>query len=351
MGNKTLTTKIIILRKKLAVLPIGVVPVLGFFFHTAGGGAGASASSMNEKSGFDITVPKSETEEIVDSKKEAYNERESYMEGFNTDVVPEIELENKTSEVWTEEKKDDFNAQSDLLSLYENHNSTLDRRRQEVRSRAETYADSYEPVATTPKKKVSPKVETTEEPMVDPIVNDPAPVQERKSLFHDNNGRANDRMANSKTNSNTEIKAVIHGNQEIGGSRNRVKLRTKSPGMVNGISIPANTIVYANASITENRLNLVINNISVNNKTIGLSMKVYDATDGNAGLNLSAGVTEEEKNRMGSEVIRQGGAVLSSGGIVGAVVNSAGSALGNIFSKSNQNSSIQLISNHQVILK
>lgn len=347
MQKKTLTTKIIILRKKLAVLPIGVVPVLGFFFHTAGGGSGVSASSLNERSGFDISVPKSETEEIVGSKKEAYNERESYMEGFNTDVVPEIDLEEQAPEVWTEEKKDNFNAQSDLLSLYENHNSTLDSRRQEVRNRRESY--SAEPIIT---EKVSqPKIAPVEQIIEDPIANDPAPVQERKSLFHDNKGKENYSRDNSKAVANTEIKAVIHGNQEIGGSRKRVKLRTKSAGTVNGVLIPVNTILYANASISENRLNLVINNISINNKSIGLSMKVYDASDGNAGLNLSAGVTEEEKTRMGSDVIRQGGAVLSSGGIVGAVVNSAGSALGNIFTKSNENSSIQLISNHQVILK
>lgn len=351
MQKKTLTTKIIILRKKLAVLPIGVVPVMGFFFHTAGGGSGVSASSLNDNTGFDLSVPKSESEEIVASKQEAYTESESYMDGFNTDVVPEIDLEQQTPEVWTEEQKDDFNAQKDLLSMYENHKTTLDNRREEVQVRRQTYADSYVTEPAQPKKTAPRQEVPVDEPLVDPIIDDPAPVQERKSLFHDNKGKANERVANSNSKSNSELKAVIHGNQQIGGSRNRVKLRTKSAGVINGISIPSNTIVYATASITDNRLNLIINNISVNNKTVALSMKVYDATDGNPGLNLSAGVTEEEKNRMGSDVIRQGGTIITSGGIVGTVVNSAGSALGNIFAKSNQNSSIQLISNHQVIIK
>ena len=342
MSTQKLTTQVIILRKKLAVIPVAFVPAFAIFFSMLGGGSGQANANEVSDAGFDISVPQSEATEIVESKQEAYKQanESSYMSGFNTDLVPEIDLESKTDEVWVEEKKDEFEPKTDLLSLYQEHNDQISSRRQQVSVQQRTA-----PVVENP----APVIR---QPDPEPIVEEVAaePIQKKKSLFHDNQSTANNSIDNAVKNS-TNIQAVIHGNQEIGGARRRVKLRTKVRGTVNGVTIPANTIIYANASINQSRLNLAINNITLNNKTIPLSMTVYDATDGNPGLNLTSGVTQEEKTKVEGDIIRQTGSVISPGGIVGAVVTSAGSALGNIFSKNSENSKIQLISNYQVILK
>lgn len=350
MSDKVLTNKIIILRRQLVFGPIGAVPVLCLFFNIAGGGQATEDGSNIITPGYDMSVPKSESDNIVSSKQEAYNQNDSYMSGFNTDIVPEIDLEESNTSTWTEEKKDDFNAESNLLSLYENHNRSLDNRRSEVSK--ERVSERVSHTAINSSAKPSNQIEVTkfeQEEYVVEHINEPI-QKEKRNVFHDN--RSITKNNNSNQNNHTNISAVIHGNQEIGGARNRVKLRTKSNAIINGINIPANTIVYANAAISsDSRLSLIINNISINNKTLPLLLKVYDATDGNLGLNLSTGVNQEEKDRMGGDVIRQTGNVIASGGIIGAVVNSASTTIGNIFARNNQNSSIQLISNHQVILK
>jgi len=338
MGNRKPTAKTVILRKKLAVAPVGALPFMAFLFSTAGGGSGSVPASAYGAAGFDVSVPKSETTEIAGTKREAYDEteRSSYMSGFNADIVPEMEAqkEPEPEPVWREEPKDDFDGHGSLASLYQKHGSELRNRRKAVRENPAT-------VDAVPDKEQDALVSPVATSTVDDIEQQARP---RRPLFHDNRNPAGsgtpDRLAK------TEIKAVIHGDQEIGGSRNRVKLRTTAAATVDGIVVLANTIVYANASILGNRLSLTVGNIGIAGGTHAMSLTVHDATDGNPGLSLSSGIANEEKTRAGGEAIGRGGTLLG-----GAVVIGTGNAVGNIFSKSAQNSSIRLVSNHQVILK
>jgi len=341
MDNRKPTAKTIILRKKLAVAPVGALPFMAFLFSTAGGGSGSVPASADGASGFDVSVPKSETTEIAGTKREAYDEteRSSYMSGFNADIVPEMETQKETEPAWREEPKDGFDGHGSLASLYQKHDSELRNRRKAVRENTAT-AD------VVPDQEQDVPVVVVEKSTVTDVEQQARP---RRPLFHDNRSPAGSGTPAGLA--KTEIKAVIHGDQEIGGSRNRVKLRTTAAATVDGIVVPANTIVYANASILGNRLSLTVGNIGITRGTHAMPLTVHDATDGNPGLNLSSGIANEEKTRAGGEAIGRGGTLLGGAGIVGAVVTGTGNAVGNIFSKSAQNSSIRLVSNHQVILK
>jgi len=341
MGNRKPTAKAIILRKKLAVAPIGALPFLAFLLSAAGGGSGTVPASAYGAAGFDVSVPKSETTNIAGTKREAYEEteRSSYMSGFNADIVPEMETQKETEPVWREEPKDDFDGHGSLAALYQKHGSELENRRKAVR-------ESTARVDAVPDREQEVPVVIVEEATVTDVGQQ---VRPRRPLFHDN--RSSPEYGMPTEFAKKEIKAVIHGDQEIGGSRTRVKMRTTASATINGIAVPANTIVYANASILGNRLSLMVDNIGIAGGTHAMSLTVYDATDGNPGLNLSSGIANEEKTRAGSEAIGRSGTLLAGTGIVGAVVTGTGNAIGNIFSKSAQNSSIRLVSNHQVILK
>src|SRR5690606_6301091 len=131
MSEKKLTAQFLDLRRKLTVAPIGFVPVLGVLYYTGGGGGGIEAQA-NAHDGFNVSVPKSESQEIVGTKQEAYEQKnDAYMSGFNTDILPEMDLENQTNEVWQEEKADDFDTHSSLLDVYQQHNIQLQERRSE----------------------------------------------------------------------------------------------------------------------------------------------------------------------------------------------------------------------------
>jgi len=336
MDNRKPTAATLILRKKLTVAPVGALPFLAFLFSTAGGGSKTVPASADGTTGFDVSVPRSETTEIAGTKREAYDEtkRSSYMSGFNTDIVPEMEIRQDPEPVWREEPKNDFDGHGSLVTLYQKHGSEIESRRKKVRENTATVDLVTDHGPDTPVVSVEKEAANAAE------------QQARRPLFHDNRN-----PAASGTVESAEIRAVIHGNQEIGGSITRVKLRTTTSATINGIAVPANTIVYANASILGNRLSLMVDNIGLASGTHAMPLKVYDATDGNPGLNMSSGIANEEKTRVGSETIGRSGTLLGGSGIVGAIATGTGNAIGNIFSKSGQNSSIRLVSNHRVVLK
>lgn len=100
------------------------------------------------------------------------------------------------------------------------------------------------------------------------------------------------------------VRAAVHFEQIVKSS-SVVKFRTLDPVTVDGITIPANTIFYGEASLSQERVKVKLNNIFYNSKLYPFQFTLYDA-DGIEGIYVPGmlihDATREAKDNVISDV-------------------------------------------------
>ncbi len=117
------------------------------------------------------------------------------------------------------------------------------------------------------------------------------------------------------------IPVVVHEDQALWDGE-QVKLRLLKEITADGITIPANTILYAVCQLANDRLRLTVRNLQLGGQLIPLDLDVYD-TDGSAGINVPG---LSQSGQIGGQVRSsaiQGVQLPGIGGLASTVLNSA----------------------------
>jgi hypothetical protein len=141
------------------------------------------------------------------------------------------------------------------------------------------------------------------------------------------------------------IPVVVHEDQAIKEGQ-QVKLRLLKEISADGITIPANSILYATCQLSDDRLRLTVRSLQQGSQLIPLDLDVYD-TDGSPGINVP-GLAQNSQigGQMRSSAI-QGVNVPGVGGLANNVINTA--RLG--ASTSARNTTIRLRAGYNLFLK
>lgn len=115
------------------------------------------------------------------------------------------------------------------------------------------------------------------------------------------------------------IPVVIHDDQTVRAGQT-VKLRLTKDIVVDGITVPANTLLHAVCSLDGNRVKLAVQNVQWGTQLIPLDLEVYDL-DGLAGIN-APGVLDAIKGQMKSSAL-SGVMVPTNNTLLNAVVSTA----------------------------
>lgn len=141
------------------------------------------------------------------------------------------------------------------------------------------------------------------------------------------------------------IPVVVHEDQAIKEGQ-QVKLRLTREIAADGITIPANTILYAVCNLADDRLRLSVRSLQLGGQLIPLDLDVYD-TDGSPGINVPGLSTNSQMGgQMRSSAI-QGVQVPGVGGLGNAVLSSARMGASN----SMRQSTIRLRAGYNLFLK
>ncbi|MFC5410722.1 conjugative transposon protein TraM [Larkinella bovis] len=141
----------------------------------------------------------------------------------------------------------------------------------------------------------------------------------------------------------TLIPAVVHDDQSVKAGQ-PVKLRLTKAVVIDGIRVPANTIVHASCLPDGDRLRLVVQNLQLGNQLIPLDLEAVDL-DGGTGLN-APGLSDQLGEQLKSSAV-QGVNLPTRSMLVNTVLNAAR------FSASSQvrQSQIHLKGGYQLHLK
>ncbi|GAA6774041.1 conjugative transposon protein TraM [Flavobacterium sp. CGRL2] len=154
-----------------------------------------------------------------------------------------------------------------------------------------------------------------------------------------NSKSSNNSAGNSKVQQQTEelIYASIKGDHLRLRNNSRVTLILPKETIIDGKVFKKNTLIYAQATFNQNRVNLSINNIN----QVPLKIKAYDAEDGNLGLQVQRSLVAE----TGSEVAQDGADEIDVNGVP------LGNTIKSLFKRKQQEPKIDLLNNQRLILK
>ncbi len=117
------------------------------------------------------------------------------------------------------------------------------------------------------------------------------------------------------------IQAVVHTQQEV-YEGSIVKLRTISPTIIDGKTIPINTLIYGAVSIANERVSISITSIPLGGSFIPLALKAFDK-DGMQGVYIPGLAVQEMRKEAVGEVISSSQASLNVPVIGGVPLNTA----------------------------
>lgn len=248
-------------------------------------------------------TPKKESHEVSSStpKTPTKNERDYGYEDFD------IEKEKE------KEKKDRLER---LRSLYMNPSS--------ANNEKETTKED-EKIASTP-------------------VQDKMDEQTQKNGFRPIN-------SSPKKENKGQIKAVIHGEQKNVTSSSQVSLRILEPIVINGTTIPENTIVIGKASFSQNRVNIHIENIVYKDNVFPFKGTIYDR-DGFQGIYSPENLVNDVQKEAGSETVTNSDIRLGNvSGIISTGANAIINATKNVINGSVRDVKVTLAANYNLIIK
>ena len=140
-------------------------------------------------------------------------------------------------------------------------------------------------------------------------------------IFIVENGKRKRRSQFSLQQKTNLIKAAIYGDQTI-VSGSAVRMRLLEPLWVGGVEIPANRIIYGNASIGGRRLKITVENIRYGKYISPVAFTIFDS-DAIEGLNLPNNMKAEAARKMEQGLLQGVQLPISSIGTVTSEVTSA----------------------------
>lgn len=144
--------------------------------------------------------------------------------------------------------------------------------------------------ATPKQKKASSQNNTTAPASVTPAAPVATAPQRRSSFYGSSSGGAAP-AANSNNKSQDFINAVVHGDYTVKTGQT-IKIRLVEDGIIDGFTIPKNTIVSGVININNERVIVVISSVKVGSEIKYFRIALYD-TDGVEGIYIPGGVNQQ----------------------------------------------------------
>lgn len=152
-------------------------------------------------------------------------------------------------------------------------------------------------------------------------------------------------------NSSSSIRAVIHGEQKDITTASQVKIRLLDNVNVAGISIPRNTMVYAKASFTANRILLNIESIAYNDNVYPFDAQIYDV-DGFEGLYIPDNtVNDAGKETTSNTLSGEGVGITTTQRALSKIITTTSSAVKGAASNKIRETKVTLPANYKLIIK
>lgn len=152
-------------------------------------------------------------------------------------------------------------------------------------------------------------------------------------------------------NSSHSIRAVIHGEQKDITTASQVKIRLLDNVNVAGISIPRNTMVYAKASFTANRILLNIESIAYNDNVYPFDAQIYDV-DGFEGLYIpDNAVNDAGKETTSNTLSGEGVGITTTQRTLSKIITTTSSAVKSAASNKIRETKVTLPANYKIIIK
>lgn len=150
------------------------------------------------------------------------------------------------------------------------------------------------------------------------------------------------------------IRAMVYGDQAI-TNQGRVKIRLMEAVTVRGVTLPANTILYGQGTIANERVNIVVSSIQYENHLFPVTMTVFDM-DGMAGIyvpNITGLQDLRQAAGQGTSGINvvTGGARNGLAAAGSAVVSAATNGVRQLTQRISQQNRAHLKSNYYVLLR
>ena len=311
-------------KKLLYALPILVVLIIVGLYMT---NSNSNTQSVTEESNVDVSLPGAKTKELPNDKLDV-------MSDFS-------ELNEEKAKQQT--KSDQFNVEN------VNTNETVP---------GQTYQNENDKVVVdkvnkmlvemnkeTKKHKTSSNTASSNYSNTSYASSKPEVDYEQKnnteaSFSNFFNSKQQNSVSNSAQNqqqSEQLIYASIKGDHLRLRNNSRVTLILPKETIINGQVYKKNTLIYAQATFNQNRVNLSINNIN----QVPLKIKAYDAEDGNLGLQVDRSLVAETS----AEVAKDGADEIDVNGVP------LGNTIKSLFKRKQQEPKIDLLNNQRLILK
>lgn len=154
-----------------------------------------------------------------------------------------------------------------------------------------------------------------------------------------------------ENNSSSSIRAVIHGEQKDITTASQVKIRLMDKVNVAGINIPCNTMVYAKASFTANRILLNIESIAYNDNVYPFDAQIYDV-DGFEGLYIpDNAVNDAGKETTSNTLSGEGVGITTTQRALSKIITTTSSAVKGAASNKIRETKVTLPANYKLIIK
>lgn len=139
----------------------------------------------------------------------------------------------------------------------------------------------------------------------------------------------------------TNINCVIHGEHNVTNGQ-KVKLRTTQQAVFGNQIVPENTYLYGIANFSQERVNIVVSSININNNIIRQQFNVYDI-DGGEGIYIPGGIDQ----KIGQDALSNGAGrgINVNIPIIGGSVNTGG------LSQKLKDASVNIPSGYKVFIK
>ncbi|MBZ4037782.1 conjugative transposon protein TraM [Flavobacterium sp. 17A] len=312
-------------KKLLYALPVIVVLIIVGLYMTSGN---TEEQKLSEEPTADVSLPGAKTKELsndkldvmsdfselTDEKQKQQNKSEQFnVENINTnESVPAQTYQNENDKQVVEKVN---------KMLVEMNKEQKKQKRTSSTSTSESYSNSK---YTSTK----PEIDYEEKSNTESSFNNFFNSKNNSSVA--NNGKAPQQAEQL-------IYASIKGDHLRLRNNSRVTLILPKETVIDGKVFKKNTLIYAQATFNQNRVNLSINNIN----QVPLKIKAYDAEDGNLGLQVQRSLVAE----TGSEVAQDGADEIDVNGVP------LGNTIKSLFKRKQQEPKIDLLNNQRLILK
>lgn len=229
-------------------------------------------------------------------------------ESFTSIDAPISEVRKKRTEIYRDKyeeengKQYERNIQADESFFGEEVSEDPTVKEQEAETKVH---ESVSETPTTEQPKVIIKYVERSKPEVQsatPVVKEveeSKPVRRRTGFVESKTEQSIDQSQPIDTKIN--IPAVVQDDIEVKSGSNII-LRTTEEVVINGTTIPKNTLVSGVVNLGQQRLSIDVNTIAVSTRSIPVKLKAYDL-NGNEGMPLEGGVDKEIKRDVINDAI------------------------------------------------